>query len=136
MFASNQNRTRLQLERATEQQAQELSDFKLERDHARAAQERGEAGHELTHRQTIEARELEAALKSDAARRSAAREQARLDAEQAVALRAAEDAREQARLAELAGLGVDLTQLLTQGRADRVIEVRGGGSTHLHVPPE
>ncbi len=30
--------------------------------------------------------------------------------------------------------GVDLTAYLTQGRADRVIELRGGnGPTHLHL---
>jgi len=132
---ATENRTRLQLERATEQQAQELSDFKLERAHARADQERGEAERDFSHRQALEQRQLTAGLKATAARQVAAREQAWLDAEQGRAVRAGEDAREQARLAALAELGVDLTKLLTQGRADRVIEVRGGESTHLHVPP-
>jgi hypothetical protein len=35
----------------------------------------------------------------------------------------------------LKDMGVDLTALLTQGRADRVIELRGGKgvSPHLHL---
>ena len=45
-----------------------------------------------------------------------------------------ETALQQAHLRELAAMGVDLTKLLTQGRADQVIEVRGGGGApHVHL---
>jgi len=38
------------------------------------------------------------------------------------------------KLDALRNLGVDLTAYLTQSRADRVIELRGGGSgTHVHL---
>ena len=46
------------------------------------------------------------------------------------------DDRQRAHLAALKDMGVDLTAFLTQGRADRVIELRGGGkgvSPHLHL---
>ncbi|QEG31776.1 hypothetical protein GobsT_66200 [Gemmata obscuriglobus] len=45
------------------------------------------------------------------------------------------DERQRAHLGRLKELGVDLTALLTQGRADRVIELRGGQgvSPHLHL---
>ncbi len=34
-------------------------------------------------------------------------------------------------------MGVDLTAYLTQGRADRVIELRGPrGATHVHLGPD
>jgi hypothetical protein len=33
-------------------------------------------------------------------------------------------------------MGVDLTEFLTQGRADRVIELRGNAAgTHVHLEP-
>jgi hypothetical protein len=45
------------------------------------------------------------------------------------------DERQRQHLAVLKDMGVDLTALLTQGRADRVIELRGGKgvSPHLHL---
>lgn len=98
-----ESRTRLELERATEQQAQELEDFKQERSVARAERQR---------------------------------QSARLDAEQAVALDRARNAEQRAHLQALRELGVDLTALLTQGRADQVIELRGDGAgAHLHIAP-
>ncbi len=97
---ATESRVRLQLERATQQQAQELEDFKLDRSLARAGQRR---------------------------------EQARLDAEQAEAQAAAQEVRQRKHLAELDALGVDLTALLTRGSAHQIIEVRGGGTPHVHL---
>lgn len=43
---------------------------------------------------------------------------------------------EREQLDALRNLGVDLTAYLTQSRADRVIELRGGGKgTHVHLDP-
>lgn len=130
-----ESRTRLQLERATQEQAQDLEDFKLEREHARAARQRTEreatTAFELAERDKRRAADL-----ADAeAKRSFERKQRELDLAQEHAARLAHDERERARLAQLRELGVDLTKLLTQQRADRVIEVRGNEQTHLHVDP-
>ena len=119
---ATQSRVRLQLERATEQQAQELEDFKLDRRLERASKEREQQGAQAAH---------ELALAQQ--RRDADRAAARLDAEQAEALTATQQARHRRHLAELAALGVDLTALLTRGAADQTIEVRGGSTPHLHL---
>jgi len=132
--AATESRTRLQLERATQQQAQELEDFKQERAMVRNARERSEAAAAFEHQATLRRREQEEQLAEQEARRRAERELERLDAAARRAEAAAEDARQQDHLTRLAELGVDLTALLTQGRADRVIELRGGGeATHVHV---
>jgi phage repressor protein C with HTH and peptisase S24 domain len=129
-----ESRTRLQLEKATQQQAQELEDFKQERLLARASKQRQEDSLTFEHRLQQEARQREAALEAEQAQRAAHREQARLDAEQQALLAAAADARQREHLSNLRELGVDLTALLTQHRADKVIEVRGNSSTpHLHL---
>ena len=45
-----------------------------------------------------------------------------------------QDEEQRAHLQSLREMGVDLTSFLTQGRADRVIEVRGGmNNAHLHL---
>jgi hypothetical protein len=49
-----ESRTRLQLERATQQQAQELEDFKLERQLARADRQRSDGAAEQTHALTLQ----------------------------------------------------------------------------------
>jgi hypothetical protein len=132
--AATESRTRLQLERATQQQAQELEDFKQERALVRAARERTEAAAAFQHQADLRRREQEEQLAAEAAQRNAARELNLLDQRARQTLAAEEDAREQAHLARLGELGVDLTALLTKGRADRVIELRGGGeATHVHV---
>ncbi|MCB9796040.1 MAG: hypothetical protein H6741_25365 [Alphaproteobacteria bacterium] len=129
-------RTKLQLEKATEQQSQELNDLKQEKALARAHREREARRAELQHRLDLERREAEARSARETAAQAAAREQARLDAEQARELAAAEDARARAHLSGLGELGVDLTAYLTQGRPDQVIELRGGhGQPHVHLPP-
>lgn len=118
-----ESRTRLQLEKATEQQAQELEDLKLERTIARADKQRAD-----------QKAEAEAKLEMDRATREFTREQARLDAEERDAIARANETRQQQHLAQLATLGVDLTQYLTQHRADKVFELRGDGTAHLHLP--
>lgn len=119
-----ESRTRLQLERATEQQAQELEDFRLDRQLLRAGKQREE-----------ERRARDAALDAEGAQREFARQQGRLDAEQQAAAARIRQGAEQERLAALHGLGVDLTRLLAEARPDRVIELRGGnGAPHVHLP--
>ncbi len=118
-----ESRTKLQLEKATEQQAQELEDLKLERNIARGQKERED-----------KRRSADAELEMQAKARDFNREQVRLDAEQRDRLAREADQRRQEHLAALAGLGVDLTQYLTQDRADKVIEVRGNGAQpHVHL---
>jgi hypothetical protein len=68
------------------------------------------------------------------AERTAAREQRRRDAEAQLDVRRQADDRQRHHLTALREMGVDLTAYLTQGRADRVIELRGGnGKTHVHL---
>lgn len=121
-----ESRTKLQLERATEEQAQNLEDFKLNAMMNRAARRRIEQSTEVE-------TEIELSRKRQEAERS--HRQADADAEDAV--RRQTNERERSHLAALRELGVELTQFLTQGRADRVIELRGGRgvSPHVHLDP-
>lgn len=132
-------RTRLQLDRATEQQAQDLENFKLDSQLARAGKRRVEQAAEVAHELELDAQRLDSALKAEDARRAALREAARLDADQTRAALALDDAHRRDHLASLRDLGVDLTAFLTQSRADRVIELRsppgGNGATHVHLDP-
>ncbi len=129
-----EQRTRLALDRATQQQAQDLEDFKLERDLGRGARHRTEQQASLAHDIDQTRRRQEASLRDEAARRDFSREQARRDAEQEATRTRARDDAQRLHLAGLQTLGVNLTALLTQGRADRVIELRGGGvAPHLHL---
>jgi hypothetical protein len=128
-------RTKLQLERATEQQSQELEDERLDSQLARSAKRRREQAAEVEHDLELGRKKLDSDLHSQESLRAFGREQVRLDAER----RAQEQQREHSQLREhlsaLRGLGVDLTSYLTQNRADRIIEIRGqgGSSTHLHL---
>jgi hypothetical protein len=54
-------------------------------------------------------------------------------AQQQLELRRRHDAQQREQLSALREMGVDLTAYLTQARADRVIELRGAGGTHLHL---
>lgn len=132
-----ESRTKLQLERATEQQAQELEDVKLERQLLRAQRQRSEQDSLIRHNIEMERRQREAQLTLGERERDFQRNQERMDQEQRRQLEQARKAHEREHLAELHKLGVDLTQLLTQGRADQVIELRGSqGDAHLHVKPK
>jgi hypothetical protein len=127
-------RTKLQLERATEQQAQELEDFKLNAQMARAAKRRTEQGAEVESEIELARKRREAELQQKEAERVAVREQRRRDAETELEVRRQADDGQRHHLASLKEMGVDLTAYLTQGRADRVIELRGGhGKTHVHL---
>jgi hypothetical protein len=130
---ATESRTRLQLEKATEQQAQELEDLKQERAMARAGRERDASRAAFEHDTELERRRQEEALRAETTRRTAAREQAQLDAEAKGARSAADDLRQQEHLTRLKTLDVDLTALLTAGRPDRVIELRGAEAGHLHL---
>jgi hypothetical protein len=131
-------RTKLQLERATEQQAQELEDFKLNAQMNRAARRRTEQAVEVDTEIGLTGKRQEAERAQKDADRSAAREQRRRDAEATVEVRRLADDRQRQHLAALKEMGVDLTAYLTQGRADRVIELRGGNGVapHLHLDRE
>ncbi|VTS03017.1 type iv fimbrial assembly protein : Uncharacterized protein OS=Lottia gigantea GN=LOTGIDRAFT_238660 PE=4 SV=1: T2SE_Nter [Gemmata massiliana] len=128
-------RTKLQLERATEEQAQTLEDFKLTAQMNRAARRRTEQAIEVDTEIDLTRKRQEAERQQKDAERTATREQRRRDAETEQETRRQADERQRAHLAALKEMGVDLTALLTQGRADRVIELRGGKgvSPHLHL---
>src|SRR5262249_7514836 len=130
-------RTKLQLERATEQQAQELENYKLESQMLRAGKRRHEQTAEVAHQLELDRQKHEAELRAREAQATFQREQQRLDGASRVGARNRQDQHLREHLGELHRLGVDLTAYLTQGRADRVIELRGpqGGATHLHLEP-
>jgi hypothetical protein len=117
-------RTKLQLERATEQQAQDLEDYRLDSQIARANKRRGEQATEVAHDLELARQRQEADLRGKEAHATVAREQRRREAEQ-----------QREHLAALREMGVDLTAYLTQARADRVIELRGASGAHLHLDP-
>ncbi|HVK08298.1 MAG TPA: hypothetical protein VM597_05920 [Gemmataceae bacterium] len=126
-------RTRLQLERATEQQSQELEDYKLNAQLARATKRRAEQATEVEAEIELARKRQEAELRQKETVRASARQHRWADAAAEVEARANADARQREHFAELRELGVDLTAYLTQGRADRVIELRGAGGTHVHL---
>jgi hypothetical protein len=128
-------RTRLQLDRATEQQAQDLENYKLDCQIARASKRRGEQASEVEHDLELARRRQEAELRQREAQQASVREQRRQEADQQLTLRQRQDAQQREHLAELRNLGVDLTAYLTQARADRVIELRGAAGTHVHLDP-
>jgi hypothetical protein len=130
-------RTKLQLERATEQQAQDLESFKLESQMLRAGKRRHEQTAEVAHQLELDQKKQEAGLRARDVQDQFLRQGQRLESEFQLELRTRQDAHHREHLAELHRLGVDLTAYLTQDRADRVIELRGppGSATHLHLDP-
>jgi hypothetical protein len=120
-----QARTRLQLDRATEQQAQDLENYKLDAQLARAAKRRTEQTAEVEHDLELAAKRQQADMHQRGEMAAFNRERVRLESEQ-----------QREHLSALRDLGVDLTAYLTQSRADRVIELRGGApGTHVHLDP-
>jgi hypothetical protein len=130
-------RTKLQLERATEQQAQDLENFKLESQMLRAGKRRHEQTAEVGHQLELDQKKHEAELRNREAQQAFERQQQRLESEFRLEHRTRQDKHQREHLAELHRMGVDLTAFLTQNRADRVIELRGprAGATHLHLDP-
>jgi hypothetical protein len=127
-------RTKLQLERETEQQSQRLEDFKLESQLARAGKRRGEQTEETRHAIELGREKAEAQLRirqeHEEFERTLHLSRARVQEEIDRLLHA----EQQAHFHALGALGVNLTEYLTQGRADRVIELRGSAAgTHVHL---
>ncbi len=128
-------RTRLQLERATETQAQELENFKLDSQMARASKRRTEQTAEVEHELQVAGKRQEAEIQRRGAQQAALRKEEELAAKLRLDITRDQDARRLEHLAALRELGVDLTAYLTQGRADRLIEIRGAAGSHLHLDP-
>lgn len=128
-------RTRLQLERATETQAQELENFKLESQLARAGKRRNEQTLEVEHDLEMAAKRQQAQIERREAQQASLRREEELASAVHVEIARHADAQRLEHLRELGSLGVDVTAYLTQSRADRLIEVGGSGTaaTHLHL---
>jgi hypothetical protein len=126
-------RTKLQLDRATEQQAQELEDYRLASQLARAAKRRSEQTAEVRHDLALAAEKHDAELAIRQRQQTFQREQHLADARQRNEVARASAGQEQDHFRTLKELGVDLTAFLTQSRADRVIELRGSAPTHVHL---
>ena len=128
-----QARTRLQLDRATEQQAQDLEDYKLDSQLARAGKRRTEQTAEVQHDLELAQKRHEAETRQREDRQNQLRDQKRREAELQLEVRRRQDAEQREHLAALREFGVDLTAYLTQARADQVIEVRGNSGHHVHL---
>lgn len=133
-----ESRTRLQLERATEQQAQDLEDAKLERTMQRVARQREDEAKGVTHELQITQERQQAWLQQEDAKKAFLRQQELAEAQQRDQIQRIMNAAQQEHLQQLSQLGVDLTKLLTQNRADQVIELRHDPHTstspHIHLP--
>ena len=129
-------RTRLQLDRATEQQAQDLENFRLDSQLLRADKRRQEQSGEVAHDLELARTKQDADLRDREARLAFERQQRQREAELHQGIQSQRDTQQRAHLAALRDLDVDLTAYLTQARADRVIELRGPkGATHVHLDP-
>jgi hypothetical protein len=127
-------RTKLQLERATEEQAQNLEDYKLNAQMNRAVKRRTEQTIEVETEIELARKRQEAERRQKEAEREATRLQRKRDIELQQEAQRQAQSQHREHLAALKDMGVDLTAYLTQGRADRVIELRGnGGKTHVHL---
>lgn len=132
-----ETRTRLKLERETENQAQELADFKQQREAARSSEERRLAKERDAYELNKLSNQHEQQLQLAQQRRETERTQLQADVEQELSLQRQKQEGWLSTLAQLKELGVDLSSYLTQGRADQVIELRGGQddvTPHLHLP--
>ncbi|MGB7343486.1 MAG: hypothetical protein WBD20_04695 [Pirellulaceae bacterium] len=130
-----QTRTRLRLERATEEQAQDVEDYRLECQMERSERRRTEQLTEIQHEQEMKRQQSEAELKQKSLQEEFRREQRRAADQLALEIRQRSNEQTQAHLAALREMQVDLTQFLTQARADQVIELRGNANVQpeLHV---
>lgn len=127
-------RTRLQLERANEQQSQDLENYKLDCQLDRASKRRVEQSAEVEHELTMTQKKQAAERQERTARHELVLTQRRHEREQEFEMQSRQHQQEREQLDALRNLGVDLTAYLTQSRADRVIELRGGSAgTHVHL---
>jgi hypothetical protein len=124
-----QTRTRLQLEKATEKQAQEVEDYRLSCQMERAARRRSEQMAEVEHDLEMKRQQSEAGLKQKERQSAFTREQRRAQEELELELRQRSDEQTRQHLQSLSEMQVNLTEYLTQSRADQVIEVRGSDAT-------
>lgn len=120
-----QTRTRLQLEKATEKQAQEVEDYKLSCQMERSARRRQEQMTEVQHDLETKRQQSDAELARKERVAEFSRNERRAQAELELELKQRGDEQKQAHLEALRGMQVNLTEYLTQSRADQVIEVRG-----------
>jgi regulator of protease activity HflC (stomatin/prohibitin superfamily) len=127
-----QSRTRLRLERATEEQAQDVEDYRLSCQVERSERRRREQLTEVQHDLEVKRQQAEAEIKQKERQEDYRREQIRAANQLSLQQRQATDQQTQAHLSALREMEVDLTQYLTQARADQVIEVRGSSD----VQPE
>src|SRR5436190_14695483 len=125
-------RTKLQLERATEEQAQGLEDFKLESQMARADKRRIEQTAETRHLVELGREKADADLKIREQSLDSQRRQRLADSQAKAESEGVLHAELQAVYSQWKGLGVDLTAYLTQHRADIVVEV-GGRTARPHL---
>ncbi len=131
-------RTRLQLDRATEEQTQDLENYRLESQLARAATRREQQTEEVRHELQLSEEKQQAELARQQSRQEFLRQQRDANArlQEQIASREAQQQRDQ--LGALREMDVDLTSYLTQSRADQVIELRGGNGSapHMHLEPK
>lgn len=126
-------RTKLQLDRATEQQAQELESYRLESQLSRAAKRRSEQADEVRHDLELGQLRSQSELQIKQTQRDFVRDQQLADAKVKDTADRMSAAQQQAHLGTLREMGVDLTSYLTQHRADRVFEFRGQTAPHVHL---
>jgi hypothetical protein len=128
-----ETRTRLQLERVTEEQAQGLEDYKLNSQLARAGKRREEQADEVRHDLELDRQRHSEELRIWESRQQSRRNQKQQDSVLSQEVVGRENETRLAFLESLSHLQVDLTSYLTQNRADRVIEVRGESDPHIHL---
>ena len=134
-----ESRTVLQLDRETQDQAQELEDRKLEREAARARTRRGMEQQHAEHERSIARAAHEEQIRQ---RREEVRQQAdakRSEQEVELDLIRAKAEDRMAFLESIAGLQVDLTQYLVASfqSPDRLVRIEGGAATPLlHLHPD
>ncbi|MFK7820049.1 MAG: hypothetical protein AB8G99_15110 [Planctomycetaceae bacterium] len=127
-------RTKLQLQRDTEQQEQQLEDYKLESQLSRSSKRRSEQADEIRHDLALNKEKQQAVLEHREKQKRSDNEQRRQAAEVQHAIQREKHSIEQSHYQALSEMGVDLTAYLTQARADQVIELRGDGSQpHVHL---
>lgn len=126
-------RTSLQLNTETERQTQELEDYRLQCQMERSQRRREEQATEVEHDlQMQEQRDL-AKFASKRRQIEFDRQQTKLDADLQLEFQQQKDRLQEEHLGSLQGMNVRLTEYLTQGRADQVIELRGGNKNTPHI---
>ena len=104
----------------------------------RVARQREDEAKGVTHELQITQERQQAWLQQEDAKKAFLRQQELAEAQQRDQIQRIMNAAQQEHLQQLSQLGVDLTKLLTQNRADQVIELRHDPHTstspHIHLP--